>query len=140
MTGNTTTVGIEVRADGTQEAARDLARRRRFPPRRSGRASAGRYSPPGAAAQGLADVGDAGKKAGTGLDVAAQAAGDAGQKFTGVNASVKKASESLGSVAKLAASAKFDKMATDLGAMGRQAEHVKPARAKAGKGHAAGGT
>lgn len=25
MTGGTTTVGIEVRADGTQEAARDLA-------------------------------------------------------------------------------------------------------------------
>ena len=117
MTGNTTTVGIEVRADGTQEAARDLAAvDASLQKIRTG--LGGTVQPAGAAAQGLADVGDAGKKAGTGLDVAAQAAGDAGQKFTGVNASVKKASESLGSVAKLAASAKFDKMATDLGAMG----------------------
>ena len=117
MTGNTTTVGIEVRADGTQEAARDLAAvDASLQKIRTG--LGGTVQPAGAAAQGLADVGDAGKKAGTGLDVAAQAAGDAGQKFTGVNTSVKKASESLGSVAKLAASAKFDKMATDLGAMG----------------------
>ena len=117
MTGSTTTVGIEVRADGTQEAARDLAAvDASLQKIRTG--LGGTVQPAGAAAQGLADVGDAGKKAGTGLDVAAQAAGDAGQKFTGVNTSVKKASESLGSVAKLAASAKFDKMATDLGAMG----------------------
>lgn len=117
MTGGTTTVGIEVRADGTQEAARDLAAvdasLKKIQTDLGGTAQ-----PAGVAAQGLAGVGDAGKKAGTGLDAAAQAAGDAGQKFTGVGASAKKASESLGSVAKIAASTKFDKMATDLGAMG----------------------
>ena len=117
MTGSTTTVGIEVRADGTQEAARDLAAvdasLKKIQTDLGGTAQ-----PAGVAAQGLAGVGDAGKKAGTGLDAAAQAADDAGQKFTGVGASAKKASESLGSVAKLAASTKFDKMATDLGAMG----------------------
>ena len=116
MTG-CTTVGIEVRADGTQEAARDLAAvdasLKKIQTDLGGTAQ-----PAGVAAQGLAGVGDAGKKAGTGLDAAAQAAYDAGQKFTGVGASAKKASESLGSVAKLAASTKFDKMATDLGAMG----------------------
>ena len=116
MTGGTT-VGIEVRADGTQEAARDLAAvdasLKKIQTDLGGTAQ-----PAGVAAQGLAGVGDAGKKAGTGLDAAAQAADDAGQKFTGVGASAKKASESLGSVAKLAASTKFDKMATDLGAMG----------------------
>ena len=117
MTGGTTTVGIEVRADGTQEAARDLAAvdasLKKIQTDLGGTAQ-----PAGVAAQGLAGVGDAGKKAGTGLDAAAQAADDAGQKFTGVGASAKKASESLGSVAKIAASTKFDKMATDLGAMG----------------------
>ena len=117
MTGGTTTVGIEVRADGTQEAARDLAAVDASL-KKIQTGLGGTAQPAGAAAQGLAGVGDAGKKAGTGLDGAAQAAGDAGQKFTSVNASAKKASESLGSVAKLAASAKFDKMATDLGAMG----------------------
>lgn len=117
MTGSTTTVGIEVRADGTQEAARDLAVVDAAV-RKVGADLGGTTQPAEVAAQGLAGVGDAGKKAGTGLDAAAQAAGDAGQKFTGVGASAKKASESLGSVAKLAASAKFDKMATDLGAMG----------------------
>ena len=73
MTGNTTTVGIEVRADGTQEAARDLAAvDASLQKIRTG--LGGTVQPAGAAAQGLADVGDAGKKAGTGLDVAAQAA------------------------------------------------------------------
>uniref|UniRef100_UPI003AB91EFD hypothetical protein n=1 Tax=Sutterella wadsworthensis TaxID=40545 RepID=UPI003AB91EFD len=113
----TTTVGIEVRADGTQKAARDLA---------DVDASlkkiqtdlGGTTQPAGVAAQGLEQLGAAGRSAGAGLGTAGQSAGDAGQKFTGVGASARKASESLGSVAKLAASAKFDKMASDLGAMG----------------------
>lgn len=113
----TTTVGIEVRADGTQKAARDLAdvdaSLKKIQTDLGGTAQ-----PAGVAAQGLEQLGAAGKAAGAGLGAAGQSAGDAGQKFTGVGASAKKASESLGSVTKLAASAKFDKMATDLGAMG----------------------
>lgn len=89
MTGNTTTVGIEVRADGTQEAARDLAAvDASLQKIRTG--LGGTVQPAGAAAQGLADVG----------------------------ASAKKAAENLGSVSKFASTAKFDKLVSDLGAMG----------------------
>ena len=89
MTGNTTTVGIEVRADGTQEAARDLAAvDASLQKIRTG--LGGTVQPAGAAAQGLADVG----------------------------ASAKKAAEHLGSVSKFASTAKFDKLVSDLGAMG----------------------
>ena len=89
MAGNTTTVGIEVRADGTQEAARDLAAvDASLQKIRTG--LGGTVQPAGAAAQGLADVG----------------------------ASAKKAAENLGSVSKFASTAKFDKLVSDLGAMG----------------------
>ena len=59
MTGSTTTVGIEVRADGTQEAARDLAAvdasLKKIQPELGGSPQ-----PAGVAAQGPAGVGDAG--------------------------------------------------------------------------------
>lgn len=103
MTGSTTTVGIEVRADGTQEAARDLAvvdaSLKKIQTDLGGTAQ-----PAGVAAQGLEQLGAAGKSAGAGLGA--------------VGASAKKAAEGLGSVSKLAASAKFDKVVSDLGAMG----------------------
>ena len=103
MTGGTTTVGIEVRADGTQEAARDLAvvdaSLKKIQADLSGTAQ-----PAGVAAQGLEQVGAAGKSAGAGLGA--------------VGASAKKAAEGLGSVSKFASSAKFDKVVSDLGAMG----------------------
>ena len=103
MTGGTATVGIEVRADGTQEAARDLA---------AVDASLKKIQtdlgetaqPAGVAAQGLEQLGAAGKSAGAGLGA--------------VGASAKKAAEGLGSVSKFASSAKFDKVVSDLGAMG----------------------
>ena len=61
MTGSTTTVGIEVRADGTQEAARDLAAvDASLQKIRTG--LGGTVQPAGAAAQGLADVGASAKK------------------------------------------------------------------------------
>ena len=117
MTGGTTTVGIEVRADGTQEAARDLAAvdasLKKIQTDLGGTAQ-----PAGVAAQGLAGVGDAGKAAGAGLGAAGQAAGAASQKLSGVGASAKKAAEGLGSVSKFASTAKFDKVVSDLGAMG----------------------
>ena len=103
MTGGTTTVGIEVRADGTQEAARDLAvvdaSLKKIQADLSGTAQ-----PAGVAAQGLEQLGAAGKSAGAGLGA--------------VGASAKKAAEGLGSVSKFASSAKFDKVVSDLGAMG----------------------
>ncbi|GAB7492106.1 hypothetical protein Bwad001_08300 [Bilophila wadsworthia] len=117
MTGNTTTVGIEVRADGTQEAARDLAAvdasLKKIQTDLGGTAQ-----PAGVAAQGLEQLGAAGKSTGAGLGAAGQAAGAAGQKLSGVGASAKKAAEGLGSVSKFASTAKFDKIASDLGAMG----------------------
>lgn len=103
MTGGTTTVGIEVRADGTQEAARDLAvvdaSLKKIQADLGGTAQ-----PAGVAAQGLEQLGAAGKSAGAGLGA--------------VGASAKKAAEGLGSVSKFASSAKFDKVVSDLGAMG----------------------
>ena len=103
MTGGTTTVGIEVRADGTQEAARDLAAvdasLKKIQADLGGTAQ-----PAGVAAQGLEQLGAAGKSAGAGLGA--------------VGASAKKAAEGLGSVSKFASSAKFDKVVSDLGAMG----------------------
>ena len=103
MTGGTTTVGIEVRADGTQEAARDLAAvdasLKKIQTDLGGTAQ-----PAGVAAQGLEQLGAAGKSAGAGLGA--------------VGASAKKAAEGLGSVSKFASSAKFDKVVSDLGAMG----------------------
>ena len=95
MTGGTTTVGIEVRADGTQEAARDLAvvdaSLKKIQADLGGTAQ-----PAGVAAQGLEQLGAAGKSAGAGLGA--------------VGASAKKAAEGLGSVSKFASSAKFDKV------------------------------
>ena len=103
MTGGTATVGIEVRADGTQEAARDLAAvdasLKKIQADLGGTAQ-----PAGVAAQGLEQLGAAGKSAGAGLGA--------------VGASAKKAAEGLGSVSKFASSAKFDKVVSDLGAMG----------------------
>ena len=103
MTGGTTTVGIEVRADGTQEAARDLAAvdasLKKIQADLGGTAQ-----PAGVAAQGLEQLGAAGKSAGAGLGA--------------VGASAKKAAEGLGSVSKFASSAKFDKVVSDLGVMG----------------------
>ena len=103
MTGSTTTVGIEVRADGTQEAARDLAvvdaSLKKIQTDLGGTAQ-----PAGVAAQGLEQLGAAGKSAGAGLGA--------------VGASAKKAAEGLGSVSKFASTAKFDKVVSDLGAMG----------------------
>lgn len=103
MTGGTTTVGIEVRADGTQEAARDLAAvdasLKKIQADLGGTAQ-----PAGVATQGLEQLGAAGKSAGAGLGA--------------VGASAKKAAEGLGSVSKFASSAKFDKVVSDLGAMG----------------------
>lgn len=100
---DTTTVGIEVRADGTQEAARDLAvvdaSLKKIQADLGGTAQ-----PAGVAAQGLEQLGAAGKSAGAGLGA--------------VGASAKKAAEGLGSVSKFASSAKFDKVVSDLGAMG----------------------
>ena len=117
MTGGTTTVGIEVRADGTQEAARDLAAvdasLKKIQTDLGGTAQ-----PAGVAAQGLEQLGAAGKSAGTGLGTAGQAAGAASSKLSGVGASAKKAAEGLGSVSKFSSTAKFDKITTDLGAMG----------------------
>ena len=102
MTGSTTTVGIEVRADGTQEAARDLAvvdaSLKKIQTDLGGTAQ-----PAGVAAQGLEQLGAAGKSAGAGLGA--------------VGASAKKAAEGLGSVSKFASTAKFDKVVSDLGAM-----------------------
>ena len=103
MTGGTATVGIEVRADGTQEAARDLAAvdasLKKIQTDLGGTAQ-----PAGVAAQGLEQLGAAGKSAGAGLGA--------------VGASAKKAAEGLGSVSKFASSAKFDKVVSDLGVMG----------------------
>ena len=66
MTGGTATVGIEVRADGTQEAARDLAAvdasLKKIQTDLGGTAQ-----PAGVAAQGLEQLGAAGKSAGAGL-------------------------------------------------------------------------
>ena len=117
MTGNTTTVGIEVRTDGTQKAARDLADVDASL-KKIGTDLGGTAQPAGVAAQGLEQLGAAVKAAGAGLGAAGQAAGAASQKFSGVGASAKKAAESLGSVSKFASTAKFDKLTTDLGAMG----------------------
>ena len=64
----------------------------------------GTAQPAGVAAQGLEQLGAAGKSAGAGLGA--------------VGASAKKAAEGLGSVSKFASSAKFDKVVSDLGAMG----------------------
>ena len=114
---DTTTVGIEVRADGTQEAARDLAAvdasLKKIQTDLGGTAQ-----PAGVAAQGLEQLGAAGKSAGTGLGTAGQAAGAASSKLSGVGASAKKAAEGLGSVSKFSSTAKFDKVVSDLGAMG----------------------
>ena len=66
MTGSTTTVGIEVRADGTQKAARDLADVDASL-KKINAGLGGTAQPAGAAAQGLSGVGDAGKSAGVGL-------------------------------------------------------------------------
>lgn len=114
---DTTTVGIEVRADGTQEAARDLAvvdaSLKKIQTDLGGTAQ-----PAGVAAQGLEELGAAGKAAGAGLGAAGQSAGAASPKLSGVGASAKKAAESLGSVSKFASSAKFDKVVSDLGDMG----------------------
>ena len=103
MTGSTTTVGIEVRADGTQEAARDLAvvdaSLKKI------QADLGETAQPaGVAAQGFEQLGAAGRSAGAGLGA--------------VGASAKKAAEGLGSVSKFASTAKFDKVVSDLGTMG----------------------
>ena len=117
MTGNTTTVGIEVRTDGTQKAARDLADVDASL-KKIGTDLGVTAQPAGVAAQGLEQLGAAVKAAGAGLGAAGQAAGAASQKFSGVGASAKKAAESLGSVSKFASTAKFDKLTTDLGAMG----------------------
>lgn len=103
MTGGTATVGIEVRADGTQEAARDLAAVDTS--LKKIQTDLGETAQPaGVAAQGLEQLGAAGKSAGAGLGA--------------VGASAKKAAEGLGSVSKFASSAKFDKVVSDLGAMG----------------------
>ena len=114
---DTTTVGIEVRADGTQEAARDLAvvdaSLKKIQTDLGGTAQ-----PAGVAAQGLEQLGAAGKAAGAGLGAAGQSAGAAAPKLSGVGASAKKAAEGLGSVSKFASTAKFDKVVSDLGAMG----------------------
>ena len=100
---DTTTVGIEVRADGTQEAARDLAAvdasLKKIQTDLGGTAQ-----PAGVAAQGLEQLGAAGKAAGVGLGA--------------VGSSAKKAAEGLGSVSKFASTAKLDKIVSDLGAMG----------------------
>ena len=117
MTGNTTTVGIEVRTDGTQKAARDLADVDASL-KKIGTDLGGTAQPAVVAAQGLEQLGAAVKAAGAGLGTAGQAAGAASQKFSGVGASAKKAAEGLGSVSKFASTAKFDKLTTDLGAMG----------------------
>ena len=114
---STTTVGIEVRADGTQKAARDLADVDASL-KKIGTGLGGTAQPAGAAAQGLEQLGAAGKSAGAGLGAAGQAAGTASPKLSGVGASAKKAAEGLGSVSKFASTAKFDKVVTDLGAMG----------------------
>ena len=114
---NDTTVGIEVRADGTQEAARDLAvvdaSLKKIQTDLGGTAQ-----PAGVAAQGLEQLGAAGQSAGAGLGAAGQSAGAAAPKLSGVGASAKKAAEGLGSVSKFASTAKFDKVVSDLGAMG----------------------
>lgn len=79
MTGGTTTVGIEVRADGTQEAARDLAvvdaSLKKIQADLSGTAQ-----PAGVAAQGLEQLGAAGKSAGAGLGAVGASAKKADRK------------------------------------------------------------
>lgn len=117
MTGSTTTVGIEVRADGTQKAARDLADVDAAV-RKIGTDLGGTAQPAGVAAQGLEQLGAAGRSAGAGLGTAGQSAGAAAPKLSGVGTSAKKAAEGLGSVSKFASTAKFDKVVSDLGAMG----------------------
>ena len=86
MTGSTTTVGIEVRADGTQKAARDLAdvdaSLKKIQTDLGGTAQ-----PAGVAAHGLEQLGAAGKTAGAGLGAAGQAAGAAAPKLSGVGTS-----------------------------------------------------
>lgn len=100
---STTTVGIEVKADGTQKAACDLAvvdaSLKKIQTDLGGTAQ-----PAGVAAQGLEQLGAAGRSAGAGLGA--------------VGASAKKAAEGLGSVSKSASTAKFDKVVSDLGTMG----------------------
>lgn len=117
MTGSTTTVGIEVRAEGTQKAARDLADVDASLKKISADLG-GTAQPAGVAAQGLEQLGAAGKSAGAGLGAAGQSAGAAAPKLSGVGTSAKKAAEGLGSVSKFASTARFDKVVTDLGAMG----------------------
>lgn len=103
MTGGTTTVGIEVRADGTQEAARDLAAvdasLKKIQADLGGTAQ-----PPGSPRRGLSSSGPPGSPPVRAWVPSARSA--------------KKAAKGLGSVSKFASSAKFDKVVSDLGAMG----------------------